>query len=69
MIRIGLTLCEKQNIINDYLNKNEIKKVYCFYFKKFKYEYDIACNIEYIEYADIEMYKYFYRLLEEINDK
>lgn len=69
MIRIGLEYNEKQKIINKYLSENKyIKKVYCFYFKKFKYEYDVNCEIEYIEYDDTEMYKYFYRLLEEIDD-
>lgn len=68
MIRIGLTHSDKQHFINEYLKNNGIKKVYCFYFKKFKYEYEVPCEIEYIEYADIEMYKFFYRLLEEIND-
>ena len=68
MIRIGLNKGEKQQVIDSYLKENEIKKIYCFYFKKFKYEYDVPCEIEYIEYADIEMYKYFYRLLEEIDN-
>ncbi len=68
MIRIGLGPRDKQNIINDYLASNAIKKVYCFYFKKFPARYKVDCEIEYIEYADIEMYKFFYRLLEEIDE-
>lgn len=68
MIRIGLEYSEKQNIISEYLNKNDIKKIYCLYFKKFKYEYNVNCDIEYIEYDNTEMYKYFYRLLEEIDE-
>lgn len=69
MIRIGLSHREKQKEVTEYLQNNEIKKVFCFYFKKFPVKYKVDCAIEYIEYADIEMYKYFYRLLEEIDDK
>ncbi|MDT8718265.1 hypothetical protein IAI10_16480 [Clostridium sp. 19966] len=68
MIRIGLSQREKQKVITQYISENGIKKVYCFYFKKFPVKYNVTCEIEYIEYADIEMYKYFYRLLEEIGE-
>ncbi len=66
MIRIGLGPREKQKEVDEYLKANEIKKIFCFYFKKFPVKYKAGCEIEYIEYSDIEMYKYFYRLLEEI---
>lgn len=69
MIRIGLSQREKQKIVTEFLSKHEIEKVFCFYFKKFPVKYNVDCEIEYIECADIEMYKYFYRLLEEIDDK
>lgn len=68
MIRIGFTHRQKQKIITEYLQKNKIKKIFCFYYKKFPYRYKVDTEIEYIEYADIEMYKYFYRLLEEIDE-
>lgn len=68
MIRIGLSQREKQNLILEQVTSNNIKKVFCFYFKKFPVKYNVPCEIEYIEYADIEMYKYFYRLLEEIDN-
>jgi len=68
MIRIGLNSRDKQKVINEYLQANEIKKIYCFYFKKFPVKYNVPVDIEYIEYADIEMYKFFYRLLEEIDN-
>lgn len=67
MIRIGLGPREKQKEIDSYLAAHEIKKVFCFYWRGFPVKYKANCDIEYIEYADIEMYKYFYRLLEEIN--
>lgn len=68
MIRIGLSAREKQKEIDNYLAANEIKKIFCFYWKGFPVKYKVDCEIEHIEYADIEMYKYFYRLLEEINE-
>lgn len=68
MIRIGLSQREKQREITEYINNHDIKKIFCFYFKKFPVKYKVSCEIEYIEYADIEMYKFFYRLLEEIGN-
>lgn len=68
MIRIGLSHRQKQKEIKDYLDTHKIKKAYCFYYKDFKPSYKTDCEIEYIEYSDIEMYKYFYRLLEEIGE-
>lgn len=67
MIRIGLNNRDKQKEIDAYLQANEIKKIYCFYFKKFPVKFNVPIDIEYIEYSDIEMYKFFYRLLEEID--
>jgi len=66
MIKIGLNQREKQRGIDKCLSG--IKKVFCFYHKDFPVKYKVDCNIEYIEYADIEMYKFFYRLLEEIGN-
>lgn len=68
MIRIGLSQREKQKVFSDYLSDKNIKKVFCFYYKEFPVKYKTDCDIEYIEYADIEMYKFFYRLLEEISN-
>lgn len=68
MIRIGFNNIQKQSTISEYLKNNKIEKVYVFYFKKFKPNFEVDCEIEYIEYAAIEMYKYFYRLIEEIDN-
>ena len=68
MIRIGLGERQKQKVVSEYLNGHKIKKIFCFYFKKFPIKLNVSCDIEYIEYADIEMYKFFYRLLEEIDE-
>lgn len=67
MIYIGLTETQKKKEIQHFVSKQQIKKVYVFFFKKFKPQYKVDCEIEYIEYSDIIMYKYFYRLLEEID--
>ena len=67
LIRIGLSQREKQKLIAECVTRNNIRKVFCFYFKKFSVKYNVECEIEYIEYSDIEMYKYFYRLLEELD--
>ncbi|MFA5169850.1 MAG: hypothetical protein WC420_03935 [Candidatus Paceibacterota bacterium] len=68
MIRIGYTQTEKENEIQAYIDSHKIKKTYIFYFKKFKPTFNLNIESEYIEYSDIEMYKFFYRLLEEIDD-
>lgn len=69
MIRIGLNTREKQREIEGYLQRHNINKIYCFYFKQFPLKIKADVDIEHIEYSDIIMYKYFYRLLEEIDDK
>lgn len=53
----------KQEIINDYIKKNNIQKVFILSPKKFYFDYDKA----FIEWNDIIMYKTFYRLLQEID--
>jgi len=68
MIRIGLGERQKQRVVKEYLKQHDIKKIFCFYFKKFPLKLNVDCEVEYIERADIEMYKYFYRLLEEIDN-
>lgn len=69
MIRIGLGERQKQKVVREYLKSHEIRKIFCFYYEKFPLQIKADCEVEYVEYADIEMYKYFYRLLEEIDDK
>jgi Icc-related predicted phosphoesterase len=68
MIRIGLGERQKQKVVSEYLNGYKIKKIFCFYFKKFPLKLNVDCDVEYIEYADIEMYKFFYPLLEKIDE-
>lgn len=69
MIRIGLNSEEKQQVIDDYLSQNRLKKVFVFSYEKFPSQLVFpGVEAEYIGYADIIMYKFFYRLLEEIDD-
>lgn len=69
MIRIGFNTEAKQLEINKYLDANpDIKKIIVLYHKNFKEQFEANKPIEYIEYADIIMYKFFYRLLEEIDN-
>lgn len=67
MIRIGLNNQEKFNEIDKYLEQNNIKKIFIFYPEKFPLLMSLPLSTEYIEYNDIIMYKFFYRLLEEID--
>ncbi len=67
-IRIGLSNEEKQILLNKYLETYHLKKIYVFYWPAFRHEYEFGIPVEYIEYKDIIMYKFFYRLLEEIDD-
>lgn len=70
MIRIGLNHQEKQKVIKEYLTNHDIRQVKVFYYKRSsQYDFGDIDNVEYIEWSDIIMYKYFYRLLEEIDGK
>lgn len=67
MIRLGLNSLGKQSIINTYIKENAIKKIFIFYPDKFPNVWEFPVPVEYIRHADIIMYKFFYRLLEEID--
>lgn len=67
MIRIGLNEQEKRQEISGYVERHGIKKTFVFHPKQ--YPLSIDGPVEYIGYNDIIMYKFFYRLLEEIDDK
>ncbi|MHA1601795.1 MAG: hypothetical protein ACTSUI_02195 [Promethearchaeota archaeon] len=66
MICLGNTKKEKNDIILDYCNQHDIKKVFILSPKKFYFNCSFR-NYEFIEYADIIEYIYFYRLLQEID--
>lgn len=63
MIRIGLNEQEKQREVERYVRENNITQVKVFYPEKFPVDIDG----EHVEYNNIIMYKFFYRLLEEID--
>lgn len=69
MIRVGLNLREKQEVLDRYLEEHEIRKVFVLYFKKLRPEFRIDIDHEYIEWDEIILYRFFYRLLEEIDDR
>jgi len=67
MIRIGLGIRQKEKLINEYIKENNIKKVIVLYSKLYKQKLKIDCEYDEYEYADWEMYKYFYPLIAEID--
>lgn len=70
MIRIGLAHHQKQIEVERYLAHHpEINRMFVFYFKKFPVHLQLPEDmpVEYVEYADIIEYEYFYRLLEVID--
>jgi len=69
MIRVGLLPEEKRNEVKEYADEHDIRKVFVLYWRGFRIEYTVDCEIEYLEWADIIEYPPFYRLLEEIDDK
>jgi len=56
----------KEEIIHKYIKKNSIKKVFILSPDKFYFDIDLN-NVEFIEWKNIIMYKFFYRLLQEID--
>lgn len=66
MICLGLNAEEKRNRIAEYRAQHNITKTYVLSPKKFSF--NPGCeNSETIEWADIIMYRYFYRLVQEID--
>jgi len=69
MIRIGLDAQEKQAEIDQYLPKHDINKIFAFYPDQFPLTINAGVEVEHIRYADIIEYKFFYRLLEVIDNR
>jgi len=68
MIYLGQSSIEKNKIISEYIKENNIKKVFILSPEKLYFNCDIEETKEFIEYDNIIMYVYFYRLLQEINN-
>lgn len=66
MIFLGVTQADKPSIIADYCLKNAIEKVFILSPENYHFEHNLE-NAEVIRYQDIIEYRYFYRLLQEIN--
>ena len=67
MICIGYNDDDKQAVIDYYCDEYNIERVFLFSPKKFKVPCCVHSKQEVIEWADIIMYKYYYRLLQEID--
>lgn len=68
MIQLGVNKDKKDGIIRDYCKENSIKKVVVLTPPKFTFDCSFE-NTETVKYDEIIMYKFFYRLLQEIDDK
>lgn len=66
MIYLGLDEQYKKLKIDSYVGKNGIEKVVILSPDKFKFDFE-GDTVEWVEYADIIRYVYYYRLLREIN--
>lgn len=64
MIHLGMTNGQKQDRIRQYRIDNGIRKVFVLTPEKFKFPVE---DSETIEYHQIILYRYFYRLMQEIN--
>lgn len=68
MIYLGLNNQSKNAAISSYCASHSIRKVFLVTPEKFKFNCGFD-NIETIEWAEVILYKFFYRLLQEINDE
>lgn len=67
MIYLGVPHQEKASIVNTYCQKHDIKKLVVFSPEKFVWS-PVAAE-EVVKYSEIILYKFFYRLLQEIDKK
>jgi hypothetical protein len=67
MIYIGLPKANRPQVIEHYVKHNGIKKMVVFSPKRFQLNAEFTIPFELIEWDSIIQYKYFYRLLQEID--
>lgn len=67
MICIGFDTTAKLNTVADYCAENGVRKVFALSPQRFRVEFS-GPNVEHVEWSQIIQYKYFYRLLQEIDD-
>jgi hypothetical protein len=65
MIYIGLTAGDKSKVIRDKMS--EYRKTYVFVSDKYANDLDLSGDFEVITYSEVILYRFFYRLLGEIN--
>lgn len=69
MIYLGLHATSKADTIRRYAAAHNPRKIFVFAPERFPLRIETEAEVEYVAYSDIIMYKYFYRLLEEIDDQ
>lgn len=67
MIHLGLSVLQKKEVIRSYCEEHGIQKVVIFSPEKFRPDIHVSVVLEHIEWAEIIMYRSYYRLLQEIN--
>lgn len=69
MIVLGATVEEKRSIVREYVEKHEIRRVYALGPDRFKFDLDVSegVYIECIDWPNLIMYKYYYRLLQDVD--
>ena len=67
MLRIGFGPRQKQEIVNKYIEENNIKQVIVLNTKQHDTRYKFSIDAEYVEYNEWEMYRTFYPLIEKID--
>jgi len=68
VIALGLTDVEKGARVISYVRANDIRKVVVLSPFRFRPSFELPCEVEHIEWTEIIKYKFFYRLLQEINN-
>lgn len=67
MIVLGLSTEEKVSRVDAYVRVHGIKRVFVLAPAKFRAPYVTACPLDHVEWAEIIQYKFYYRLLQEID--
>ena len=66
MIRIGLGIRQKEKLINNYIEGNNIKDVFVLYSDKYHQKLNLCKDYEEIEYNEWEMYRTFYPMISKV---
>lgn len=66
MIRIGLGIRQKEKLINNYIEDNNIKDVFVLYSDKYHQKLNLCKDYEEIEYNEWEMYRTFYPMISKV---